>query len=32
MVLALSAVVVIAVIFFPQVLSGLMADWVMLGR
>ena len=32
MVLALSAVIVIAVIFFPQVLAGLMADWVMLGR
>jgi uncharacterized membrane protein YoaT (DUF817 family) len=32
MVLALSAVVVIAVIFFPQVLAGLMADWMMLGR
>ena len=31
-VLAVSAVIVIAVIFFPQVLAGVMADWVMLGR
>jgi hypothetical protein len=31
-VLAISAGIVIAVIFFPQVLAGLMADWVMLGR
>jgi hypothetical protein len=32
LVLALSAGIVVAVIFFPQVLAGLMADWVMLGR
>jgi len=31
-VLAVSAGIVVAVIFFPQVLAGLMADWVMLGR
>lgn len=31
-VLAVSAGIVMAVIFFPQVLAGLMADWVMLGR
>jgi len=31
-VLAVSAAIVVAVIFFPQVLAGLMADWVMLGR
>ena len=30
--LAVSAGIVVAVIFFPQVLAGLMADWVMLGR
>ena len=32
MLLALSAVIVVAVIFFPQVLAGLMADWVRPGR
>jgi len=31
-VLAVSAGIVVAVVFFPQVLAGLMADWVMLGR
>jgi hypothetical protein len=30
--LALSTVIVITVIFFPQVLAGLMADWAMPGR
>jgi hypothetical protein len=30
--LAVSAGIVVAVIFFPQVLASLMADWVMLGR
>jgi hypothetical protein len=31
-VLAISAVIVVAVIFFPQVVAGLMADWAMPGR
>jgi hypothetical protein len=31
-VLAISAAIVVAVIFFPQVVAGVMADWAMLGR
>ena len=30
--LAVSAAIVISVIFFPQLIAGLMADWAMLGR
>ena len=31
-VLTISAAIVVAVIFFPQVVAGVMADWTMLGR
>ena len=31
-VLTISAAIVVGVIFFPQVVAGLMADWSMLGR
>ena len=30
--LAISAVIVVAVVFFPQVVAGLMADWAMFER